>query len=189
MPLAEFLALNPGHNRQVIVAKGTPGLVLPADKALMFLANLQGHDQPLVSTRMYTVKPGDKLEHIATKNGIPLARLKDINGIGRHAKVAPGEQLMLPQKGALLEPLPAMFRPPAAPEALVAVHKLNYTVQRGDTLPRIAARYKVSIDDLRAWNQIGRLSAGQHLVIQVRQEGPAKSAKSAPKKRASKTKK
>jgi membrane-bound lytic murein transglycosylase D len=189
MPLAEFLALNPGHNRPVIVANGTPALVLPADKAKLFLANLEGHDQPLVSWHIYTLRPGDKLDHIAAKNDISLARLKEINGIGGRTKVAPGYQLMLPLKGASLEPLPAMFQPPASPEARTAVRKLSYTVQRGDTLPRIAQRYKVSTDDLRTWNQIGRLAAGQHLVIQVHQTGPVKSAKSAQKKRATKPRK
>ena len=72
--------------------------------------------------------------------------------------MAPGYQLMLPLKGALLEPLPAMFQPPTSPEARTAVRKVSYTVQRGDTLPRIAQRYKVSTDDLRTWNQIGRLA-------------------------------
>ena len=189
MPLAEFLALNPGHNRPIIVANGTPALVLPADKAKIFLANLEGNDQPLVSWQIYTLRPGDKLDHIAARSGVSLARLKEINGIGRRTKVAPGYQLMLPLKGASLEPLPAMFRPPASPEARTAVRKVSYTVQRGDTLPRIAQRYKVSTDDLRTWNQIGRLAAGQHLVIQVRQTGPVKNAKSANKKRAVKKKK
>ncbi len=189
MPLAEFLALNPGHNRPVIVANGTPALVLPADRAKIFLANLEGHDQPLVSWHIHTLRPGDKLDRIATKNGISLARLKEINGIGRRTKVAPGYQLMLPLKGASLEPLPAMFRPPASPEARTAVRRLSYTVQRGDTLPRIAQRYKVSTDDLRTWNQIGRLAAGQHLVIQVRQTGPVKSGKPTKKKNAPRKKK
>jgi membrane-bound lytic murein transglycosylase D len=189
MPLAEFLALNPAHNRPVIVAKGTPALVLPADRAKIFLANLELHAQPLVSWNMYTLRPGDKLDRIAAKNGISLARLKEINGIGRRTKVAPGYQLMLPLKGASLEPLPAMFRPPALPEARTAIRKVSYTVQRGDTLPRIAQRYKVSTDDLRTWNQIGRLATGQHLEIQVRQTGPVKSAKSAKNKRVSKAKK
>ena len=118
MPLAEFLALNPGHNRPVISAKGSPALVLPADKALMFLANLQGHAQPLVSWQSYTLRPGDKLDRIAARCGISLAQLKEINGIDRRTKVAPGYQLMLPLKGASLEPLPAMFRPPPSPDAL-----------------------------------------------------------------------
>ncbi|MEK7360726.1 MAG: transglycosylase SLT domain-containing protein, partial [Pseudomonadota bacterium] len=96
MPLAEFLALNPGHNRPVIVANGSPALVLPADRAKIFLANLEGHDQPLVSWQGYTLKAGDKLDRIAAKSGISLARLKEVNGIGRRTKVGPGYQLMLP---------------------------------------------------------------------------------------------
>jgi membrane-bound lytic murein transglycosylase D len=182
MPLAEFLALNPGHNRPVIVANGSPALVLPADRAKIFLANLEGHDQPLVSWQTYTLKRGDKLEHIANKHGVSLARLKQVNGIGRRTKVGPGYQLLLPLKGALLEPLPAMFQPPPGPEARMVVRKLGYTVKRGDTLGDIAGRYKVSIDDLRRWNRIGRLMAGQKLVIEVRQAAPAKSGKSANKK-------
>src|ERR1019366_1016558 len=188
MPLAEFLALNPGHNRPVIVADGTPGLVLPADRAKLFLANLEGHDQPLVSWNVYTLRPGDKLDRIAASSGISLVRLKEVNGIGRRTKVGPGYQLMLPLKGASLEPLPAMFQPPSTPETRMTVRKLSYMVQHGDTLPKIAQRYKVSADDLRRWNDIGRLAAGQRLVIQVRQTTPVKSAKPTKKKRAVKKK-
>jgi len=189
MPLAEFLALNPAHNRPIIVANGTPGLVLPADKAKIFLANLEEHGQPLVSWQVYTFKRGDKLEQIAAKHGISLARLKQVNGIGRRTKAAPGFQLLLPLKGAQIEPLPAMYQPPAAPEARTTVRKLSYTVQNGDTLLKIAQRFKVSTDDLRKWNQIGRLAAGQRLTIEVRQTTSAKSTKSAKKKRPVKRKK
>jgi membrane-bound lytic murein transglycosylase D len=189
MPLTEFLALNPGHNRPVMVANGSPALVLPADKAQLFLANLEGHGQPLSSWHSYSLKPGDKLEKIAAANGISLARLKEINGIGRKTKVAPGYQLMLPLKGALLEPLPAMYQPPPAREVSAPMRKLSYTVKRGDTLPAIAQRFKVSTDDLRKWNQIGRLSVGQRLTIEVQQASPARSAKPAKPRRTAKKKK
>jgi membrane-bound lytic murein transglycosylase D len=189
MPLTEFLALNPGHNRPVIVANGSPALVLPADKVGLFRANLEGHNQPLVSWKDYTLRPGDKLDQIAARNGISLARLREINGIGRRTKLAPGYQLMLPLKGASLDPLPAMFRPPPAREVRLGVRKLSYTVKSGDTLPAIAQRFKVSTDDLRRWNQIGRLAVGQRLVIQVQQTKPAKSTKSSKKKQKSPSKK
>ena len=189
MPLAEFLALNPGHNRPVIVANGSPALVIPADKASLFLANLEGHDRPLVSWQSYTLRSGDKLEQIAARNGISLARLKEINGIGRRTKLPPGYQLMLPLKGASLEPLPVMFQPPPAREVRMNTRKLSYTVKRGDTLPAIAQRYKVSTDDLRRWNQIGRLMVGQRLQIQVQQASPVTGAKSAKKKRSPKRRK
>ena len=186
MPLGEFLALNPGHNRPVIVANGTPGLVLPKDKAKIFLANLEEHDEPLVSWQTYTLKRGDRLEHLATRHGISLARLKQVNNIGRRTKVGPGYQLLLPLKGALLEPLPVAYQPPSAPEARSSVRKLSYTVRRGDTLAGIAQRFHVSTDDLRRWNKIGRLFAGQHLVVEVRRATTPKSTKSSRKTRPAK---
>ena len=75
-----------------------------------------------------------------------------------------------------------MYQPQSALDVPMAVRTLSYTVRRGDTLPVIAARYKVSTDDLRRWNAIGRLAAGQRLVIQVKQSAPQKSAKPAKKK-------
>ena len=39
-------------------------------------------------------------------------------------------------------------------------------MKKGYTLPVIARHYRVSTEDLRRWNQIGRLTAGQKLVIQ-----------------------
>ena len=174
MPLTDFLALNPGHNRPVIVAKGTPGLVLPADKAKIFLANLEERDQPLVSWQKYTLRRGDRLNRIAARHRISLARLKQVNNIGRYTKVGPGYQLLLPLKGASIEPLPAMYRPPSAPEPKTTLRKLSYMVRRGDTLSAIARRYRVSVEDLRRQNHIGRLRAGQRLVVEVRQPPHAK---------------
>lgn len=147
---------------------------------------MQEHDEPLVSWQTYTLKRGDRLDHLANKHGISLDRLKQVNNIGRHTRVGPGYQLLLPLKGALLEPLPVAYQPPSAPEARTSVRKLSYTVRHGDTLTRIAQRYKVSTDDLRRWNEIGRLATGQHLVIEVRGSSTAKSTKSGSKKRAAK---
>ncbi|MBE0615291.1 MAG: transglycosylase SLT domain-containing protein [Burkholderiales bacterium] len=183
MPLDEFLALNPGHNRPVIIANGSTELVLPADKAKIFLANLQEHDAPLVSWQTYTLKRGDSLQHLASKHGISLASLKQINGIGRRTRVGPGYQVLLPLKGASIEPLPVSFRPPAAAQSRTSARKISYTVKRGDTLSEIADRYKVSIDDLRRWNKIGRLNAGQRLTIETNQQAPKTSGRSAKKRR------
>ena len=177
MPLADFLALNPAHNRPVIVADGTPALVLPADKASIFLANLEDHDQPLVSWQKYTMKRGDSLARIAQKHGISLARLKQVNNIGRRTRVGPGYQLLLPLKGASIEPLPVAYRPPAAG---TSTRTLHYKVKRGDTLSGIARRYGVSVDDLRRWNHLGRLIAGREIVIEAQQP---RSRASAQKKR------
>ena len=185
IPLSEFLALNPAHNRPVIVAKTSPALVLPTDKAKIFLANLEEYDEPLVSWQTYTMRRGDRLDRIAAKHHMSLARLKQINGIGRHTRVGPGYQLLLPLKGTRLEPLPVSYRPPAT-ELASPVRKLHYTVRRGDTLVKIAHRFHVSAVDLRRWNKIGRLSAGQHLVVEARDTAHAKGKKSTKRRHSAK---
>jgi len=188
MPVEELIALNPAHNRPVIAHSDT--LVLPADRVAVFRANLETHDKPLVSWQAYTLKKGDKLDQLASSTGITLARLRQVNGITARTRVAPGLQLLLPVKGsgAAALPLPAMFSPPPAPERVrttrTVVQKTTHTVAKGETLTSIANRYDVSIDDLRRWNPIGRLAAGQKLKIErnVTVSSPAPRATAAPRK-------
>jgi LysM repeat protein len=65
--------------------------------------------------------------------------------------------------------LPIMYAPPipmAGPRSFV------HTVKAGETLPGIASRYRVSVEDLRRWNKIGRLAAGQRLMVQTKGTPP-----------------
>ena len=174
MTVEELIALNPAHNRPVIADSQSQTLVLPADRVEIFRINLGSHDKPLSSWRTYTLTATDKLDRIASQHGIPLARLKAVNGIGPRTRVGAGQQILVPVKGsqAAFEPLPAVFRPPSVPEP--RMRKIVYVVKRGDTLPSIAQRHRVSAEDLRRWNQIGRLAAGQKLEIQVRTPAPSR---------------
>ena len=92
MPLDEFMALNPAHNRPVI--KADVPVVLPADKVDTFQANLENHDQPLSSWQAYTLKPGEKLDKVAPRFGLTLADLKRINGL--NGKINAGTTLLVP---------------------------------------------------------------------------------------------
>jgi membrane-bound lytic murein transglycosylase D len=166
MPIEELIALNPAHNRPVI---SLDTLVLPADRAEIFQANLQNHDEPLVSWQAYTLKKGDRLDKLAASHGIALAKLRQANGITARTRVGPGFQLLLPVKGlaAATEPLPRVFTPPAAQSASrTVVRRFVHTVAKGETLTAIAERYDVSVNNLRQWNKIGRLMAGQKLNVE-----------------------
>jgi peptidoglycan lytic transglycosylase D len=131
-PLDELIALNPGYNRPIILGSHT--LVLPAGRVATFQANLDRHDQPLVSWQTYTLKSGDRLDRLAVRHGIALASLKRVNGIAPRARVRPGQQLLLPIIGteAGAAPLPALFRPPAPPEPRGRM--IVHAVKRGETL-------------------------------------------------------
>lgn len=169
MPVEELLALNPGYSRPVLPGSAGATLVLPVDHAEIFKANLATHNKPLSSWQTYIIKPGDRLEAIAAHHGMTLAKLKQANGIRGKVRVGPGQPLMVPIKGsgAAVESLPAMYLQPEAQER-TRLRKISYSVKKGDTLQSIAQRHKVTVEDLRSWNTIGRLSAGQKLSITVK---------------------
>jgi len=172
MPVEEFIALNPGFSRPVIRAEMTPRIVLPADRVDVFHENLTKYDdKSLVSWQTYQPVKGDSLEGIAKKYGVSVAQLKEVNGITPRTKGMP--VLMVVPTGSSINGakdqgrLPIMYAPPiplAGPRTFV------HTVKAGETLPGIAAHYRVSADELRRWNKdkVGRLSAGQRLVVQTK---------------------
>jgi membrane-bound lytic murein transglycosylase D len=169
LPVEEFVALNPGFNRPVIPVKVNPRIVLPADRVEVFHANLLKHDdRALVSWQAYTPRRGEKLEGIARKFGLSVAQLKEVNGIRPRDRALPALLVVPTNGGANLGKLPIMYAPPIpAPAPRLVTH----TVQVGETLVSIASRYRVSPEDLRRWNRIGRLAAGQRLTVHSRAGG------------------
>ncbi len=118
MPMEEFRALNPGHNRPVLRAGGSASLVLPADKVKTFLVNLENTDKPLVSWKNHTLGKKETLAQVAAKFGITLAQLRNINGLNGRTKLKPGQTLLVPARNGegKIDEAGADLHPP--PEAL-----------------------------------------------------------------------
>ncbi|MBL0351726.1 MAG: transglycosylase SLT domain-containing protein [Dechloromonas sp.] len=113
MPIDEFLALNPSHNRPVMKAD-TP-VVLPAEKLATFQRNLEKTDEPLTEWQAYTLKSGEKLDQVAPRFGIALADLQRANGLKGNIKLAGGSTLLVPAgKGA--DDLDSMGAEPSLPQ-------------------------------------------------------------------------
>lgn len=103
IPVDEFIALNPAYSRPVMPTAAKSPLVLPADKVQTYLDNLQHHeaqDKPLSAWHTHKLKKGEKLDKVAGRYGISVARLKQLNGIKPRTKLAPGFSLLVPGKGA-----------------------------------------------------------------------------------------
>lgn len=98
VPMDEFRALNPAHNRPVMKATGEAALVLPADKVDTFFANLESHDKPLVSWQSYTLRHREKLETVAARFGVSASRLREANGLAPGARVPAGYTLLVPAR-------------------------------------------------------------------------------------------
>ncbi|MGH8675773.1 MAG: transglycosylase SLT domain-containing protein, partial [Burkholderiales bacterium] len=158
MPIEEFVALNPGFNRPLIPVAVNSRIVLPADKIEVFRANLLKHDEKaLVSWRAYEPRKGESAESIAKKFGMTVSQLKEVNGITPRARALPA-LLVVPVDGAAVDAkrLPIMYAPPIP---VSGPRTFTHTVKHGETLQAIAQRYRVSVEDLRRWNRIGRLAA------------------------------
>jgi len=97
------------------------------------------------SRQTYTVKKGETIGEIAENFGIGLSVLKRYNGI-KSSNIRAGQKLKIP---------------PGSKKTI------NYNIKNGDTLSDIADRYRVSVTELKKWNNLRttKLTAGKKLKI------------------------
>jgi len=175
MPVQEFVALNPAHNRPVI--KPDTPLVIPAEKLETFVSNLEAHEddnKPLSAWQTYTLQPGDKLEKIAPRFGMTVANLKAVNGIKGKMKPPPGLTLLVADKNKDKgEPL-NMAALPEQPQLPVENDEprgktVTHSVRKGETLASLAKRYGTTVTELRKTNDLrsDKVSPGTKLKVQV----------------------
>ena len=151
LPEDEFLALNPQHNRPVMAGADEFTILLPIDKAELFAAKLDLHDQPLVSWQAYRMNPNETLAQVAARFGMSPETLRAINGVGTRATLHAGHVLLVPAERGRADAADASLQ--RAVFTVVPQGRTFYhTVRRGETLSTIAARYGVTVGDLRSWN-------------------------------------
>ncbi len=161
----EFIALNPGHNRPVILQDMSDVILLPVDKVETFRNNLERTDQRLVSWQPYQSKKGELFSEIAARFGLSSAELRNANGLSKFAQESNGQTLLVPitDEATAAEFSAFNMHASAVAEMYGAV---RYTVRRGDTISTIARRFNVSQAQLREANH-GRtfLRVGQRFNI------------------------
>jgi membrane-bound lytic murein transglycosylase D len=171
MTEADFVALNPAHNRPVIGGRSEYQVLLPATKADDFLARLGSSEKPRVSWMAYRTRSGDRMEALAERFGTTVAALKSVNGIRAVAPTLPaGYHLLVPSDGPSEDALGSIqnavftkFPEYVAPRT----HK----VSRGENFASIAKRYGVKPATLAQWNRMGKPTARAGQVLYV--SGPA----------------
>lgn len=171
MTEADFIALNPAHNRPVIGGRSEYQVLMPADKADTFLARLEANEKPRVSWMAYRTRAGDRIEALAERFGTTVAAIKSVNGIRSVAPSLPaGYHLLVPSDGPSEDALGSIQNAVFTkfPEySATRTHK----VRRGETFGGIAKRYGVSASTLAQWNRMGKPAARAGQVLYV--NGPA----------------
>lgn len=190
-PLPKFLKLNPGFNRASTAPQGPHRLLVPVDQVQAFKENLatlpfservdlkQYDDERVASNRIqekpntqsqkevvklplqYTVKSGDNLASIATKNHTTPANLVSANHLGK-SSIHAGMKLLMP--GQAIIPNVALVMPAKTKFASAQ----SYAVKKGDTFYNISQRFAVAPQELANWNNLtlkAALIPGQKITI------------------------
>ncbi len=117
----------------------------------------------------YHVKEGDTLWEIAQEYKVSVRSLAKWNGMAPRDTLKPGSKLVIWTKetSRISSVNPASFTHPFQDTTR---RRIGYRVRSGDSLARISQRFRVSIDNLKRWNDLeGKkyLQPGQRLTLYV----------------------
>jgi membrane-bound lytic murein transglycosylase D len=171
VPLDDFKALNPSVNRPVIMAAGTPQILLPWDNAEVFQSNLESYGGGrLASWTVWiaptTLRPADAAKRV----GMSEAELRAINNIPARMLVKAGSTLLVPRSANVVhdvtEKVADTGQVSLAPE--VVLRRSTVRAGKGESVASIARKYKVSADTVAQWNKVSAsasFKAGQQVVV------------------------
>lgn len=108
---------------------------------------------------IHSVVAGDNFWDIAKRYKVGIRQLAKWNAMAPRDTLHLGKELVIWTRSAQL----ATHKIPRAtpPGSNPVIQRVNYTVRRGDSLARIATRFRVRIADLMRWNTM--LSKGKYL--------------------------
>ena len=167
----ELYLLNPSYNRWATSPDGPFRLLVPVDRAERFQAKLADlpKDQRMQWAR-YEISPGDNLGAIAREYRTTPQVLRSINHLKNNTIIA-GRTLLIPGPSSSSDDYSLSAESRLAKKQSKQPkgrHRVNYTVQSGDTLWEIARRHKVGVPELAKWNGMApkdSLRVGQSLAV------------------------
>ena len=174
MPLHDFQQLNPQMNKPVILAAGTPQILLPYDNANRFLRELARHKGPLATWTAWvapkTLKPADAARRV----GMSETELREVNLIPARMLVKVGSTLLVPRSAHDSEDVDAhvadnatmVLAPDRPPLRRVALRAGKH----GDSVVAVARRYHVATAQVAEWNRVAphaRFRPGQTIFVML----------------------
>jgi membrane-bound lytic murein transglycosylase D len=169
----EFQNLNPQMNRPVILAAGTPQILLPYDNANRFVRELPQHRGPLTSWTTWIAPRTMKSAEAAHAVGMPEEEFREVNRIPARMVIKSGSTLVVPRRNAMIADVSStvadnatiMLAPDAPP-----LRKVSLRAGKNDSVDSVAKRYRVSPAQVAEWNSVGsgaRFPAGKTIVVYV----------------------
>jgi membrane-bound lytic murein transglycosylase D len=182
LPMEEFKALNPQFNKPVITGSSNTRILLPQTNAEKFKENLAKWTHALSSWTAHKVTAArERIETIATKFKTTPAVIREANAIPPNMHPTMGSVVLVPKPASesgkdigqeLADNATLAIAPDEPPRK-----KIKVRAGKRDTVNSIATRYKVTVAEVREWNDLknDRLKPGQELKLQVRSDKRGKS--------------
>ncbi|MBA2961236.1 MULTISPECIES: transglycosylase SLT domain-containing protein [Ramlibacter] len=169
--LDDFKALNPQLNRPVVLAAGTPQILLPWDNAQVFQRNMSEYNEGrFASWTAWTVPGTMSVGEAARRVGMNENELRSVNAIPPRMLIKAGSVLVVarpPSKQEdVAEHLADNGQLSLAPE--VTQRRTTVKAGRNESVASIARRYKVAPAQVAEWNNVGASAAfraGQQVVV------------------------
>jgi membrane-bound lytic murein transglycosylase D len=190
----DFHSLNPQHNKPVILAAGTPQVLLPYDNANRFVQALAAHRGPLASWTAWVAPRTLKAAEAARLVGMDEDELRTVNRIPPRMMVRAGSTLLVaraPHAHHANHDVPESIAEFAslrlAPEGR-ALRRVSFRAgPKGESVAAVARRYRVSAQQLAQWNDVqpgGRFRAGETIVVMQPVRAAARPAATPPRAQA-----
>ena len=167
----DFRALNPSFHRPVILAAGTPQILLPWDNAKVFQRNLEARSEgQYASWTVWTVPSNMTVADAAQRAGMSESDLRSLNRIPPRMLIKAGSALMVPRSAAIRQDVSSHLADNGqmafAPE--VVTRRTTVRAGKGETVASIARRYKLTAASVADWNDVrlnAAFKAGQQVVV------------------------
>lgn len=167
----DFKALNPSAQRPVIIASGTPHILLPWDNALVFQRNFDAYSQgQYASWTAWTAPTTLSVSDAAKRVGMSENDLRNINNIPPRMLIKAGSTLLISRSAKMENDIASHVANNAqmslAPE--IVTRRTSVKARSGETVASIAKRYGLSSLNVAEWNRTSVTSSfklGQEVVL------------------------
>ena len=184
LSIDDFKQLNPQMNKPVILAAGTPQVLLPYDNANRFIRELPLVRGALASWTAWVAPRTLKPSEAAHLVGMTEAQLRDVNRIPARMLVKAGSTLLVP-RGALAKADVAGHLADHAALALTpearALRRVSFKAgKQGDSVAAVAKRYRLKPDEVAQWNGVAgtaRFKPGQAVTVMLASAPPKAAAR------------
>jgi membrane-bound lytic murein transglycosylase D len=169
--LEDFKALNPSAHRPVILAAGTPQILLPWDNATVFQRNFDAHGKgQYASWTAWTAPSTMNPTEAARRTGMAESDLRSINNIPPRMLIKAGSTLLVPRSGKseidVTSHVADNGHVSLAPE--IVTRRTTVRARKGESVATIAKRYGLSSASVAEWNKMSASAAfkkGQSVVV------------------------